>query len=960
MTRRGEAEAAPAARRSWLLAVPLAAAAAAVLWTFVGSSLFGPTAGAGPGVLDGEGDLEGDPEAAAATLAGSNRPVREKPAMKEEEEPAKPTFTKAEGFFGRVTDSREKPIPGAKVSLFLPDPSNPWSPADGALLAAAEAAADGTYLVGPAPVGRLRLRAEASGYASTSMNVSSRGAKVDLILDRSGALRVKVKTRKGEAIKDADVGVSAGWMFRAPPVKTNAEGEALVDGLASGPCTLRVTALGYGPVNMNDVQVEPAKTAERTVVMGKGVPVSGRVTDETTNAPIEGAEVMARVQWDQSGPRSDTVKTDGDGKFKLESAGGQGEWVEVRAKKEGYGEATTGVQLQGGGGGAGQEVELKLGKGGQAKGTVLDPDGRPVAGAKAMWLGIGWGTPAASMTATTDAEGAFALDLPPGTGKEWVYTIAATAQGKGLGAGQATHQQTGSRGATIRLMGVGSVSGKVNAPSGEGLEGASVTLAYDWNSKPPPGLPSDVQPWMYQQMFWDPRMLNLAATTDATGSFRIDDVPAANYRVQASWGLDRGAASEAVSVRPGGVETVKLEIGSGNTIEGKVTDQDGKAIYGAYVNGSDPINNRQGENRSAYARSDAEGRFILRGVLGERWNLNVQAAGFAHKQVTGVANGDKSVEVRMTPLGWITGLVQAEGQPFQGAFTVSIQSTTPRRGDEGRGRFRGMGWGGGGGREETFTSADGTFTLRGVESGSWKVNVTTQDNWIPMNTPEIAVTDGRGTDGVEVRMTKGAVLVGAVVEEGARTPISGAGINLRIRGAAASGGTTWAWAQTDAKGQFTAQGLATGVYTVSVNAPTGLSWEEDVRLEAGTTVQKDFVSQRWGSVRVTVLDAQGAPVSGAQVNLQTERGSWVQPNWDALRKEGLVDFNRPNAWESVTQTDAQGVNVRTHVSPGRIQVNVWARGQKAQPPVTWCVVASDQVTEVTVQYPAPPGEGGGG
>jgi hypothetical protein len=28
--------------------------------------------------------------------------------------------------------------------------------------------------------------------------------------------------------------------------------------------------------------------------------------------------------------------------------------------------------------------------------------------------------------------------------------------------------------------------------------------------------------------------------------------------------------------------------------------------------------------------------------------------------------------------------------------------------------------------------------------------------------------------------------------------------------------------------------------------------------------------------------------------------------------------------------------------------------------VTWCVVASDQVTEVTVQYPAPPGEGGGG
>ena len=440
-----------------------------------------------------------------------------------------------------------------------------------------------------------------------------------------------------------------------------------------------------------------------------------------------------------------------------------------------------------------------------------------------IWTQQGYGTPAASLFATSDADGLFALDLPAGTGKEYWYMLAATAPGKGIGVAQATHTQTTGHGTTVRMMGVGSVTGKVTATGVEGVEGAAVTLTYDWNSKPPPGLPPDLQPWMYQQVFWDPRILNLSATTDATGSFRVDDVPAAAYRAQATWGLERGASTETVNVRPGSSETVKLEMGAGNTIEGKAFDQDGKPIFGAYVTGFDPQNNRQGENRSSYARSDSDGRFILRGVLGERWTLNAQAAGFAHKQVTGVANGDKNVEIKMVPLGWITGVVTAEGSPFQGAFTVSLQEASPRRGDEGvRHRVGGGGmmWQGGD-RDETFTSADGTFTMRSVGSGSWKVNVTTQDGWIPQATPEVAVNDGRGTEGVEVRLVRGAVVVGAVLEEGSRVPIANASVNLRIRGQALSGGQTWAWAQTDAKGQFTVQGLATGTYVAAVSTPAG-------------------------------------------------------------------------------------------------------------------------------------------
>ena len=307
----------------WLLAVPLVLAAGAVLWLFVGSSLFGPTAGAGSDGLDAE-EAAAAEAAASATLAGTNRPRVEKPAMKEEEEDGKPTFTKGEGVFGRVIDSREKPIPGAKVNLFVPDASNPWTPLDGP--PRDHGRGGGRDLPpGAGATARLRVRAEAPGYASTTQLISSRGARVDLILDRAGTLKVKVKNRKGEPVKDAEVKVSAGWMVQAPPVKTNEAGEALVEGLASGSSNVRVSAVGFGPVNLSDVQVEPAKVTERSIVMGRGLPVSGRVTDETTSQPVEGAEVFAKVQWDQSALKSDTVKTDADGKFKLESAGGQGE-----------------------------------------------------------------------------------------------------------------------------------------------------------------------------------------------------------------------------------------------------------------------------------------------------------------------------------------------------------------------------------------------------------------------------------------------------------------------------------------------------------------------------------------------------------------------------------------------------------------------------------------------------------
>ncbi len=952
-----------------LLAIPLLAAGALALWLFAGGAR-DPGPGAGKDPESGAAGEEAPAEAGGggAGLKGSDPLHPKDPGMKGgEDEAAKPPCTKAEGVYGRVTDSREKPIPGAKVTLFGVDPANPWSQKDGPVVATADVAADGSYLVGPAPAGRLKVRAEASGWANETRLVPARGARVDLILDRSGSLKVTAKDRKGAAVAGADVRVSASFQTGGASSSTRQtaeSGEAVVDGLPGGPVEVRVSARGYGAVNLSQVMVQPAKTSERTVVLGPALPITGRVVDGERESPVEGAEVTAKVGWDAEAPKSDVAKTDADGRFRIEAAGGANEWIQVAAKKEGFAEGQAGVQVQAGAQVA-QEVLIRLGKGGNATGNVLDAEGRAVAGARVIYLNMGYGTPTAALFATTDADGQFALPLPPGALKDWSYQVGAFAPGKGVGAAQVQASQV--RGATIRLVGVGTVTGKGVSAAGAPLEGAAVTLMPDWGGRGVPLPPDAAQNWMVRNMLWDPRVANLAATTDAEGAFRIDEIPVGAYRADATWGLDRGAASDVVSVRAGGTETVRVEVTSGSVIEGKVLDAQGVAIYGAFVNAYDPQNRGGGSRqmiRSTYARSDAEGRFVLRSVVGGPWTISASASGFGQKSVAGIAVGDRSVELRLASLGWIDGVVTADGSPFQGAFTVSIQSTSPQgpQGNEDFGWRAGPGgWGYGGGREETFTSADGAFTFRGVAAGSWKVNVTTQDDWIPASNPEVAVNDGRGAGPVEIRLTRGASVCGAVLEEGTRAPISGATVNLRIRGTAASAGTTWAWIPTDAKGQFSAQGLASGTYIVSVQSPSGLTIEDEVRLEAGQRTQKDLFVAKWGTVRIRVVDPDGGPVAGANVSLQTERGTWIQPNWDLLRKENLLDFTQPNAWNLVMTTDATGTNVRYHVPPGRVQVQVGLReGGKRPPPPAWVVVESDRTSELTVALPPATETPGGG
>lgn len=944
-------------RRDVVRVIPLLALAAGLGWFALGRTK--PAVSIGDGTLEEAGDgaspvAEGVDGAGALASGGQVKP---KPAPKDPDAaPVTPTFSKAEGVFGRVADARATPVPGAKLTLLRVDPTLAnWWQSDGEIVSTADAAADGTFLVGPVAVGafKWRLRCEASGFARTGVEISARGSRIDFYLDRGGAIRIRVKDETGTAIAKAAVRAGEDSPLTRSVGTTDATGEVRLDGLPLGGVEVSAECLGYGSSYSNDVVVSAATTVEKTIVLRAAIQLSGRVTEETTNNPVPGATVTAITA--QSGPTAPvaTATTDSDGRFTISATGRAGGSVEVTARKEGLGAATTSVQLQaaaqgpaGPPRGGGSEVLLRLGKSPGIAGTVVDAESGPAANAMVVFSNTAGERGLGESSARTDAEGRFTLDVPPGTNRDGTYTLAAYSATKGLGTLTYTPNRTPSP--TIRLLGAGVILGTIKGPDGAPAEGAVLSFWIDQSRRQElPTATAEFQPWQYQQALYDPRLATIGAATDTEGRFRIEGVPMGGYVGWITWRGTSLSTSTPISVRPGGTATLDVTLKNGGVIEGRVIDGDSKPIAGASISGWDPQNNQPGENRYAQARSDADGRFVLRGVLGENWSVQASATGFLDASLPAVRSGDTAVEIRLTPLGWIDGVVLGpDGKPWSGPFSAS--ATGAGEGEEETGEASGE-----------FAAADGAFRLRGLTQGSYVVSATTNEGLVPSATARTTVVNGSGSGPVEIRLVRGASISGTVLEDGSRRALASANVAVRIRGEATSGGQTNAWSQTDAKGRFSVVGLAAGTYAVAVSDGGGGSVDELVPLDAGQSVDREFLTRRPGAIAIRVVDADGRPIAKVRINLQSEGGNYISPNWDALQKEGKVDFSR-GGWESAISTNDEGLLTRWHVPPGRVRVMARPRGVPfTHEPVT-VEVASERTTEVTITAnPTASGDTGG-
>ena len=647
------------------------------------------------------------------------------------------------------------------------------------------------------------------------------------------------------------------WNEPARTTRTDAAGHFKLE-LSSGDLlSVRIEARGLAPVRLE--KVRPGQSL--VVTLARGRAIEGVVHD-VAGQPVAGARVAARSDqglmvspWEAE---ASVVRatTDSRGRFRLDGVGPGLHSVSARAR--GYGEATRRNVRPGG------TVTLALRPGGWFTGHVVDQGGAPVKSAlvRAELEPRFWET---SRTEATDGDGRFELDgLSAGR-----YTVVVNARGYALGI------ETG-----VTLPADGAAEIAISLASGVSVKGRLVDAA----ERPLHGR-ARMQELARQELpTAATEVLSGAAGDD--GRFRIDHVPPGAWTLAAT---APGFAGQRVELEVGGrdplVDAGDVVLERGLAIQGRVRTAAGAPVPGASIGAYDD------EANEAAARSDDDGSFVLAGLRPNPYELEVRATGFAtlRKQLS---PGPEPVDLVLSPGGAIAGLVVEEGDRPVDSYRVAARADSANRR-----------------REETarsVASSDGRFLLEDVAEGSYVLQVLAPER-SPGSASGIKVAAGRTTDVGTIRLGRGGIVRGTVVDSG------GGGVAGATVKAVGPGDGRQRWMDlnstvTDAAGGFEVLGVAPGNATVGASHPQYAPAETSVVVEPakGPSEVRLTLSQG-GRIEGLVRRREGTPLAGLTISI-----------FSPTRRA----FTSGIASNVMTGTD--GSFVLEHVPPGNVVVEVMA------------------------------------
>lgn len=525
------------------------------------------------------------------------------------------------------------------------------------------------------------------------------------------------------------------------------------------------------------------------------------------------------------------------------------------------------------------EIEAVMRPGRLAVGRVIDTDELPVAGAEvvlhepppsddlhvAMRM-MRTDAGAEGPPHLTDGEGRFEIaDLAIGR-----YDLEVVASGyapvtiPGLevedGAGQVDF------GTVVVVPGV-RVAGKVVDPEGAAIAGAEVYLQVEQRGIMATGRAGQKEP---------------RARTDAGGRFEIADLlPDQLVTIVAS---KKGYASAAASgVKPPGEEPVSIVLQPAGRLAGRVVDERGTPIARATVNAhpdfSQPYYRSPVGQRPTWARTDAEGRFVIEDVPVTTLQVSISAEGYQQQLRSGVempAGGVVELEIEMLRGAVIEGTVTtADGEPLvQASLSVSERSDR---------MFRGISVSAGG-----QTDALGHYRIDGAPVGEATIIVNDRTRHRLQKDVEVRP----GTNVVDLVLERGFDVTGQVVDPDG-TPVGGAAVTSQAtmpsNGLHVSYGSA-PQATSRSDGTFVLEDVEPGSYTVSAA-------REGFAPSAGEPVEVS------GAVSGVLLELRrGATLRGRVVGLELEElGSLSLAAFSQFggSRRGRVDYSAEYAFDTL-------------------------------------------------------------
>ncbi len=386
------------------------------------------------------------------------------------------------------------------------------------------------------------------------------------------------------------------------------------------------------------------------------------------------------------------------------------------------------------------------------------------------------------------------------------------------------------------------------------------------------------------------------AVTDAEGRYEFDLLPVTlSELVAQAPGRARVTFSASTAIDVPRDQRIDFELGEARLLAGRVVDASGDGIAGARVVAT---LTRDEWRCDGEASADESGRFVVESLADGSYVVRAERHGFHSSERESVESGRRDVELVLTRLGGVTGVVidERSGETIA-QYEVSVLRSSP--GSEagfhpvaGHVRLR-------------FHQREGRCEIDGLEPGDYVLEAWVS-GYATCRSETFRVEREAPRPVVRVRMNRGGSVVGTVVDRSGRA-IEGATVRLQKGPAADASDPTTA---TAAGGDFRFDGVAAGSYRLAVRQArfelreiVGVAVEPDRATSAGTIELADgarIVGHVW--------DEAGEPLAGAVV-IATEKGGSLQRT--VSNQEGLFELESLAVGEYTVMVEARAAQPRS-------------------------------------------------
>jgi len=387
-------------------------------------------------------------------------------------------------------------------------------------------------------------------------------------------------------------------------------------------------------------------------------------------------------------------------------------------------------------------------------------------------------------------------------------------------------------------------------------------------------------------LVWDGSDPDEASASDRAGGFVLGGP--AGHRLDVSAGAPGYLLADplAFQLNDDGRPGPTLALQPAAAVAGTVVDGDGEPVPGAELELAVRRNPSMmrieiGGTRSlARSRSGPSGKFRISPIDPEQsYELRVRAEGYApaSEVLTGLEpyRTRAGVRIELTRGQSLTGtVVDTDGNPLRDA-AVRLAAAAPRRGLHG---MRLMQPGAGASRFSADSDDAGRFTVTGVPAGKFDLTVSRR-GFAQRTVPAVELVTGDDvTDIGEVVLEPGEKIHGVVLDRD-RQPVEGAEIELLEAGpmlmmalpGGPGSGETEPDAVTDPAGWFALEDLGRDEkYNFTVRR-TGFVEARVSGIQLPHVEPLEVTMQPASKVAGRVLDSQGEPVAGAQVEMSRSR-----------------------------------------------------------------------------------------